>query len=78
MTRYQRLNPLACGVSAAVTELVFVLVVGWPMMGMSGMMNGYGMMGRGYGLGVAWWLGGAVVAAFAGAFFAWMYNLTNR
>lgn len=47
---------------------------------MIGMMGGYGhMMGMGFpfGFGIAWWLGGAVVAALAGAVFAWIYNAVN-
>lgn len=80
ITRYQRVNPLACALAAGITELVFVLVIGWPMIGMGGgMMGGYGgTMHNAFGIGVVWWLGGAVVTGVAGAFFAWLYNATNR
>ena len=78
MTQYQRLNPFASALATGCTELIFALIVGLPMMGMGGMMNGYGMMGQGYAVGLSWWLGGAVVAALAGAVFAWLYNAFNR
>lgn len=74
VTQYQRLNPLACAVAAGCTELIFVLIIGFPMIGM-GMMGG--MMG-GYAFGALWWLGGAAIAALAGAVFASIYNAVNR
>jgi hypothetical protein len=70
----QELNPLAFAVAAGCTELVAVLLVGFPMAGM--MSGGYGMMqgGWGFGYGIVWWFGGALLAALAGAVFAWIYN----
>lgn len=79
MRQYQQLNPLGTAVAAGCTELIFVLMVGLPMMSMSGMMGaGSGMMGHGYGFGFAWWFGGALLSALAGAVFAWIYNAVNR
>jgi hypothetical protein len=87
--RYQQLNPLAVAIAAGCTELVSALVVWWSMAGMTG---GYGgvmgggttmggpMMrgpGIGFGYGLIWWLGGALLTALAGAFFAWIYNAIN-
>ena len=79
VTRYQQLNPLACAIAAGCSFLIFVLIIGFPMASMSGMMGAYGgMMVRGYGIGFAWWFGGAVAAALAGAVFAWIYNAINH
>ncbi len=56
-----------------------MFIIAFPMVGMGNMMGGYaGMMGRGYGMGIAWWLGGAVLASLAGGVFAWIYNTINR
>lgn len=74
VTQYRRLNPAASAVAAGCTELIFVLFIGLPMVGMH-------MMGRMMGLyafGVLWWLGGAVLAAVGGAVFASIYNALNR
>jgi hypothetical protein len=71
--QYRQLNPLAMAVAAGCTALLVALFVGFPMAGMMG----YGSMwGGGFsmGHGIAWWLGGALVAALAGAVFAWIYN----
>lgn len=71
------MNPLACAIAAGCTELILALIIGLPMLG--GMMGNYdGMMRHGYGVGIVWWLGGAVVSALAGAVFAGIYNIVNR
>ena len=71
------LNPLACGIAAGLTELIFALIIGFPMFGM-GMMGESGGMMAGYGFAVLWWLGGALIAALGGAVFAGIYNAVNR
>lgn len=76
MQRYQQLNPLGLAVAAGITELLGVLLLGFPMISM---MNGYGHMMPGYtfGMGAVWWFTGAILAALAGAVFAWIYNVVN-
>ena len=73
---YQRLNPLAMAVAAGCTELLFTLLVGFRMMSMMSQYGHMGWSGPGvtFGNGIFWWLGGAVLAALAGAVFAWIYN----
>jgi hypothetical protein len=76
--RYQQLNPLALAVAAGVTWLLGSLLFGFSMVGM---MGGPGMMdayshGSAMGLSAMWWIG-ALLAALAGAFFAWLSNAVN-
>jgi hypothetical protein len=73
--RYQQLNPLALAVAAGSTELITALIISFPTIGMMRMMSGYGHMM--WGVGITWWLGGAVISALAGAIFAWIYNAVN-
>jgi hypothetical protein len=78
LQRHQQLNPLAFAVAAGVTWLLGSLLFGFSMMGM---MGGPGMMGAythgsAMGLSAMWWIG-ALLAGFAGAFFAWLYNTVN-
>lgn len=79
VTRYQRLNPIAAALAAGCTALLFGLILGAPMFG-AGMMGGSGMIMHeyGYGFTIAWWFAGALVAALAGAVFAWIYNAFNK
>lgn len=80
--RYQLLNPLAFAAAAGCTELIAALFVAVPMMGMvgwyhpGGMMSWYGT-GLPLGFGIAWWIGGGLLTALAGAIFAWIYNAVN-
>ena len=76
--RYQQLNPLALAAAAGGTGLIVLLVVG---ISMAAMMGRYGMMrpyshGAAIALGAMLW-GGALLAALAGAIFAWLYNAVN-
>ena len=88
MDRYQRLNPLALAVASGCLALIAPLLIGFPMMSMGRMMGGYGPSagvygppwgyGTGYlGFGVLW-IVGALLAALAGAIFAWIYNAVNK
>jgi len=87
--QYQRLNPLALGVAAAVAAIVVSLLFGLPAMGFGGMMGGryggyggpgwmMGGFGNGFFLGFGMmWLVGVLVAALAGATVAWVYNAVH-
>jgi ABC-type branched-subunit amino acid transport system permease subunit len=86
--RYQKLNPLALAIAAGAVAIVISLFIGLPMMGFGGMMggrygnSGQGWMMRGYGNGTVLgfgtlWIVGALVAALAGAIFAWVYNAVS-
>ena len=90
--RYQQLNPMALAIAAGCSALIAPLLIGFPMMGIGGMMGGHGgggMMG-GYGGGGMWgyhsayavgfgmfWIVGAFLSALLGAIFAWIYNAVN-
>ena len=73
--RYEHLNPVAFAVAAGVTGLVVSMLVGISMVGMMG--TGGMMLPTNHGAAMAlsamWW-GGALLAALAGAVFAWIYN----
>jgi hypothetical protein len=84
--QYQRLNPLALAVAAAVAAIVVSLLFGLPAMGFGGMMGGryggpgwmMGGFGNGFFLGFGiMWLVGVLVAALAGATVAWVYNAVH-
>jgi hypothetical protein len=82
--RYQQLNPGAMALAGGLTAVLGALVVWAPMMSMGGwgMMSpghyGHSMMwGFGFGFVIAWWIGSGLLAAAAGAFFAWIYNGVN-
>jgi hypothetical protein len=77
-SQYQQLNPLALAVAAGATELVGSVLLGFWMMAT---MGGPSMMGvyshrSAMALIVAWWIG-VLLAALAGALFAWVYNAVN-
>jgi hypothetical protein len=75
---YQQLNPLALAIAAGATWLLGSLLFGFTMMGIMGgpwMMGVYGH-GSAMALSAMWWIG-ALLAAFGGALFAWIYNALN-
>jgi hypothetical protein len=81
--RYQQLNPMALAIAAGCTALIAPLLIGFPMMGIGGMMGGHGGGGMwGYhsayavGFGM-FWIAGAFLSALLGAIFAWIYNAVN-
>lgn len=84
--RYQQLNPLAFAVAAGCAALIASVLIGFPMMGLGGMMGGYGAHGGGpwgyhsgndFGFGMLFWLGGTLLVTLVGAIFAWIYNAVN-
>lgn len=80
--RYQQLNPTAFAAAAGCVELIIALFVAFPMIGIDGWYRPRGMMswygtGLPFAFGIVWWIGGAVLAALVGAFFAWIYNAVN-
>ena len=65
--RYQQLNPLAFAVAAGCTALIAPFLIGFPMMGIGGMMGGYGGGGM-WGYHAASKPSGLVVRGIAGLF----------
>jgi hypothetical protein len=81
LKHYAQLNPAAMATAAGVTALIAYVFVGIPLgLGMVvTMARGPYEYGPPIGFGIAWPLGiGAIiVAAIAGAIFAWVYNVVN-